>query len=62
MLVELKCVTPTFDRLIGGEWTFGDLMIFFVFRFDEDLLIWLPGSPLVLGPYDLFTFYRYISD
>jgi hypothetical protein len=34
----MKSVTPAFDRAIHGGLTFGDLMVFSDFRFDESLL------------------------
>jgi hypothetical protein len=37
VLVETKSATPAFDHSIDGGLTFGDLMVFFYFRFDESL-------------------------
>jgi hypothetical protein len=56
MFVKQKSVTPTFDYLIGGGLTFGDLMVFSIFWFDEGLFIWLPRLPLLLGLHGLLHF------
>jgi hypothetical protein len=50
-----KC-HPTFDRLIGGGLTFGDLMVISDFLFDRCVFIGLPRPPLLPGTRGLLLF------
>jgi hypothetical protein len=45
--IEPKSVTPTFDRLIGGGYAFGNLMVLFDFWFNEGAITELPGPLLI---------------
>jgi hypothetical protein len=54
-VVETKSVTPTFDRLVGGGYDFGDLMIIVDFWFDGTIVDVL-GPSLNWGPRGLLLF------
>jgi hypothetical protein len=59
-----KSITSVFDRLVGGGWGFGNLVVLIAFYFDEGVILELHGKILLWAhtTFWVFTTPRSLAD